>query len=269
MTSFAHWLDRVPQSLRKPSHKIAYAFSSLNCAGIGCSEKPLDRVWFAESIVKAGKECEKAWLPFLVVEDEFMVASQGLAKWDHFVSGSVHGLLMSIVHVKANRVLGSVAEAKYGDPCKDRLVTPKSVVQHYDIASAALRESLPPIQDDASRFLAGIKAELARAADRRLITNRSYPTDELPAPVPDIPFPPDDGRRPAYGRDHKWLEWVKTAGLTPAKIRDRWDELPEEERQQICPNACHQIGGASSQEKISGREIVKTAIKKAKKERKM
>jgi hypothetical protein len=33
----------------------------------------------------------------------------------------------------------------------------------------------------------------------------------------------DRPRRPAYERDHLWLRWKDEEGMTPAKIRDRWN----------------------------------------------
>jgi hypothetical protein len=39
---------------------------------------------------------------------------------------------------------------------------------------------------------------------------------------------PPPRRRPNYARDHTWLCWCDKEGLTPAKIRDRWNrEHPE------------------------------------------
>jgi predicted Rossmann fold nucleotide-binding protein DprA/Smf involved in DNA uptake len=74
-------------------------------------------------------------------------------------------------------------------------------------------------------------------------------------------------RRPAYERDHLWLKWQLEEGLGPAKIRDQWDAMRDAERKAISPNAWERVGGDDSQAKKAGREVVKTALGKAKKER--
>jgi len=63
--------------------------------------------------------------------------------------------------------------------------------------------------------------------------------------------PPKTGKRPCYDRDHAWLGW-DDAGMTPAKIRDRWNrEHPEA-----------QVGKGQA-----GRDVVKKGIQAARKER--
>jgi len=75
---------------------------------------------------------------------------------------------------------------------------------------------------------------------------------------------PDE--RPAFRRDHKWLEWYETADTdtyhSHAKIRNLWNATPEAERREICPMWCGTIGKGES-----GRRVVVEAIKKASAER--
>ena len=71
----------------------------------------------------------------------------------------------------------------------------------------------------------------------------------------------ENQKRPAYIRDHTWLSWSLKDGSTPAKIRDRWNQLSDTERQKICPTAYYKIGKGNS-----GREVVKKALERAKTE---
>jgi len=48
------------------------------------------------------------------------------------------------------------------------------------------------------------------------------------------------GKRPAYHRDRKWLEWYEASGSETyrsyAKIRDKWNSLSPEQREEISPD---------------------------------
>lgn len=72
-------------------------------------------------------------------------------------------------------------------------------------------------------------------------------------------------RRPAYERDHLWLDWNINEGLKPAPIRDRWDGMSDESRKAACRQAWEKIGDGG---KEAGRDVVKKALKKAEEERK-
>lgn len=65
-------------------------------------------------------------------------------------------------------------------------------------------------------------------------------------------------RRPAYERDHLWLVWKLRDGLGPARIRDRWNKMPKDERHAICPELPGKIGWRED-----GREVVKKGLRKA------
>ena len=69
-------------------------------------------------------------------------------------------------------------------------------------------------------------------------------------------------RRQAYQRDHLWLDWHEVEGLGPASIRDRWNAIPSESRQRACPSTPNVIGKGES-----GRDVVKKALRRARKER--
>jgi hypothetical protein len=77
--------------------------------------------------------------------------------------------------------------------------------------------------------------------------------DTLPIPtIPAPEVPPDDEKRRCYQRDHTWLDWNEKLGLTPAKIRDRWNkEQP----------------GQSVGDKRKGREVVRKGIEQARRDR--
>lgn len=70
-----------------------------------------------------------------------------------------------------------------------------------------------------------------------------------------------DGRRPAYGRDHLFLAW-SAEGMTPARIRDRWNALPDDERKRVCSASWQRVGKGEP-----GRNVVKQAVLKAKNEK--
>jgi len=65
--------------------------------------------------------------------------------------------------------------------------------------------------------------------------------------------------RPAYGRDHLFLEWSEQ-GLKPAAIRDRWNALSDDERKALCPARWAQIGDEGLE---AGRDAVKKALRAA------
>ena len=69
-------------------------------------------------------------------------------------------------------------------------------------------------------------------------------------------------RRPAYERDHLWLKWRDVEEIGPAAIRDRWNGMSGEERKTICPRAANCIGSGEP-----GREVVRKALKRARRER--
>lgn len=51
-------------------------------------------------------------------------------------------------------------------------------------------------------------------------------------------LPPDNtpGLRPAYRRDHLWLRWQREKRVFgPARIRDRWNAMPEAEQRIVSP----------------------------------
>jgi hypothetical protein len=99
-----------------------------------------------------------------------------------------------------------------------------------------------------------LKGELRRACDRR-----SHPVSR--------PRFACDRRhkrreRPTYLRDHVWLGWAESEDLGPARIRDRWNNMAEEERMEICPRAPGRIGKGEP-----GRDVVKKGLANARQEK--
>lgn len=109
-----------------------------------------------------------------------------------------------------------------------------------------------PILDDEALVNAYLR-------DAIIAWERIYDASEAIAPV--APTGRLDGgkkRRPAYARDHLWLKWQEAEGLTPAKIRDRWNEMEDFSRETICPGCPDMVMT----------ELVVTSLKRAKKDRK-
>lgn len=77
------------------------------------------------------------------------------------------------------------------------------------------------------------------------------------------PKPVKGGKRPAYLRDHRWLKWNVEEKLTPAKIRDRWNNMDEFSRDMVCPTQCEALKAGRL-----GRQVVEHALKTARKEKK-
>jgi len=69
--------------------------------------------------------------------------------------------------------------------------------------------------------------------------------------------------RPTYQRNCLWLKWKREEKLTPAKIRDRWNAMPNCDRATTCPRAPGKIATGTR-----GRDLVKKALKAAESERK-
>jgi hypothetical protein len=70
--------------------------------------------------------------------------------------------------------------------------------------------------------------------------------------------------RPCGRRDHLWLEWKNKLTLTPAKIRDKWNGMPQSERHRISPKSPDQISDGEP-----GRDTVKKALINATEELKL
>ena len=126
-------------------------------------------------------------------------------------------------------------------------------------------------QDGESYFVVGLSCNVFLASARaiEMIIDRQQLEILLPPPAPkNQPSNKllDNGnkKRPAYERDHLWLKWNEDESLTPAKIRDRWDDMTDEDRKATCPGACDRVSDGS---KKAGREVVVKGIKKARGEK--
>ena len=73
-------------------------------------------------------------------------------------------------------------------------------------------------------------------------------------------------QRKAYLREHAWLRWYEDEESkthhSPAGIRDKWDQMSDEEREQICPLWPKKTSGGAK-----GYQAVKKAVERARKER--
>lgn len=76
----------------------------------------------------------------------------------------------------------------------------------------------------------------------------------------------DGNERECYRRDHKWLEWYEAAGEptyhSHAEIRDNWNALSDDQRGAIAPRSAGRVPKGEP-----GRQLIKSAIKRARKER--
>ena len=99
-----------------------------------------------------------------------------------------------------------------------------------------------------------LKGELRRACDRR----------SHPASRPRFACDRRHKRkeRPTYLRNHAWLGWAESEDLGPARIRDRWNNMTQEERSGICPRAPGRIGKGEP-----GRDVVKKGLANARQEK--
>lgn len=172
--------------------------------------------------------------------------------------------------------------AKMSDKEKTRELTAREItrlVSSRDFSFALMdhwfaRLSQPALSpDEIYRLEAPARQEFFRAWQRFFPAGSKYKTladvaDEQRRWIANVFFGPHSrGRRPAYKRDHQWLDWHEQDKLGPAKIRDRWDGLSDKERLDICPTACERVGGNDPKTQKSGRATVITALKKAQKER--
>ena len=99
-----------------------------------------------------------------------------------------------------------------------------------------------------------LKGELRRACDRR-----SHPVSR-PRFACDRRHKRKE--RPTYLRDHAWLGWAESENLGPAPIRDRWNNMTQEEASGICPRAPGRIG-----KREPGRDVVKKGLANARQEK--
>jgi hypothetical protein len=113
----------------------------------------------------------------------------------------------------------------------------------------AVEQCEEPPTDDIGRRLRQLTRELRRAHKRRSILKVRFACD----------LRHKRKERPTYLRDHAWLDWANGEKLGPAAIRDRWNDLPQEERERICPRAPGRIGKGET-----ARDLVKKALNRAK-----
>jgi len=74
---------------------------------------------------------------------------------------------------------------------------------------------------------------------------------------------PGEDKRPAYERDHLWLKWNKEEGLTPARIRDRWNGMSDDERRAASPRKWSRVESDSAE---GQRDLIEKALRTARSE---
>jgi hypothetical protein len=171
--------------------------------------------------------------------------------WPPKVMYALESLQTSCRHVNAH--VDEYANGDSGDATLEELVSIEAAAL---VIRTGVEETLPA--GNRQEAQAGVE-EKPQATDADRIESPPATEQELAGHA---------GRRirPAYKRDHCWLKWADE-GLTPAKIRDRWNALSDEGRKGICGEAWGRIGGSSPAQKKAGYEVVKGGLKKAKRER--
>ena len=222
---------------------------------------------------------------FSISGDEFNAAAQGPAEWHTFCGPSAHWLVFMLACDFSHHAEHLTAKAMHVDFCRRRprealdlmkRITEADLAEQFPRIIGELADSPMPTEYDYKRLLSLLYQELCRAHDRRFVTKRSCSGDELPLPDEAIAqrekalqdlCVPQRRIRPAYERDNLWLDWRENRHWGCAKIRDHWDSLTDVERAKECPTAWQKVGGDTRELKHAGYETVKTALKKAKRER--
>ena len=252
----------------------------------GCCERAAGLILDARLRLARVDRCVKR------VADEFAAAARCFPRWDvadeseqiwTATGRSVHEFAYSLARTWLDVCLREIATEKIAaewnaacsaedasfdeQHCKDycsRLyeirdgetpVLDEGEIRSRIIATASLIKDGEP--DELPRnawMMQRLKGELRRACDRRS------------RPMSRVRFACDRRHkrkeRPTYLRDHAWLGWAESENLGPARIRDRWNNMTEEERSGICLRAPGRIGKGEA-----GRDVVKKGLANAKSEK--
>ena len=174
------------------------------------------------------------------------------------VGRSEHDFAVGVASCWLGECERAIAATK-GDVCWLRQVSDEDVseLDERDIkrfvkgVGLAVEQCEEPPTDDIDQRLRRLTRELRRAHKRRSLPKARFACDRRHKRKD----------RPTYLRDHAWLNWANAEKLGPASIRDRWNDLPEEERERICPRAPSRIGKGEA-----GRDVVKKGLANAKSE---
>jgi hypothetical protein len=226
---------------------------------------------FFVDYVSMGEWLDKLEKSLDLVGDEFIAVAASVyhSRFDSDAS-AFHHLLSA-----ARSWWMQFGNSAWGLKFRDALPEIRSKSQTWFTQACRTYESMPEFSiRRLDRFRALALQELCRASDRRCITKRSRPGDEISVSLSSIraqelaaSHAKAEKLRPAYERDHCWLDWHEQDHLGPAPIRDRWDQMTDEERKAICPRSYEKVGGRDAESQNAGRETVKKGLKKAKKER--
>ncbi len=180
------------------------------------------------------------------------------------VEANAHALVAEIGRCASWEFIRTILKLEYPDSwTHEHSITTQMVTKHFDRLSKCFM-SLGGV-DTYDTLYRMLDQEIAKVYSRfgnDFPLQPSNTTDSKPAEEPAA-----SKTRPAYERDHKWLDWHEQDKQGSAHIRDRWDALPEEQRISICRTAFDKVGGNDAAEKKAGYEVVKTALTKARRER--
>lgn len=225
------------------------------------------------------------------VEEDFGAVADGVVEFSDGLYVSVHSaVIRRTIEVTGDWFLSLVEDEKfveYGLSAENSKILMKgcSVADRADAVSAIMVDWLlyfPRLfvpwgvaQDEFERLTIHLRQELFRAWKHRClgssVPQKTMAEAETPAALEKadqiIGAADEPPRRPAYGRDHLWLKWREEEGLTPAKIRDRWNDMTDGQRKAICPKHWKKVvvdSGHGKRTKQSELDTIKKGLKAAK-----
>jgi hypothetical protein len=201
---------------------------------------------FVAIVIESRKALVEVVPAIMRVADEFAAVVSGLVRCEGFAATSLHALAAAIAYSWVYTAIQQIGAKKHGLAFSHRLteeqenqLTEEDVRLYADPTLGGIGWRFPPpAGEQLQEMLMELDQEVCRAYDRRLVTKRSYPGDEK---VRELSAEENDIARhrvllrPAFHRDHLWLDWHEEEKCGPAKIRDRWDKLNDEERKGLCP----------------------------------
>jgi hypothetical protein len=260
------WMHGVPRSLREAHDRIIRSLFRV------------ERVWecalsrkaarFASDIVYLKKHLDAATAAMGLVEDEFAAVATEVPEWNGIYGSSWHGLVLEH-SLKTGWLMHRVAQDSFpGAQIKKRVRFLRSMTAD-DVRAWAEKTAFRLVskyvgEPLSSRIHYCLKQELCRAVDRRMLTGRSHPVDKKPLSNEEIAKSQQlhdrvkKRFRPTRARNLLWLRWRTEEGLTPAKIRDRWNSMPDAQRRELSPQSPNKIGKGEP-----GRDLVKKCLRAA------
>jgi len=265
------WWRRLPRSLFQPWRDLKSILFWYSPMAFGSAEPSAWDQHIAESLAKRYWDLLDLDQKLQRVLDEFVAAADGVIRWEGAppylrYHSCAHAYALTRLAVCIKGVLRRLPDGdEQLEQDKDAGVTEQRIRENFAVVVKALRQPDIPWFSQEEDYLVRcqLEREVCKAADRRLVTKRSFPGDEVPITLTeeDIKVLFESATRfgPAYERNRLWRKWRHEEKLTPAKIRDRWNSMTDLERREVCPTACNRIGQGKA-----GREVVKKALTAAK-----